>query len=168
MKITDSGVEEQAISHVDWKPLQLDPRYCSGQPGHRRPDYPHRSGKCSRCGKLSHVSQICKSGQNANARAVQRRPDDFCLRHDEMFVRGALQSECLKRTGMKHEEGGWNWSQHACSMPAIEFEREMSSGHFVRMYMFRNILNSVCEWPHGYEESEWSLMTSLIRLFCCP
>ena len=53
-------------------------------------------------------------------------------------------------------------------MPAIEFDCEMSSGHFVRMYMFRKILISACEWSHGYEVSEWSLMTSLMRLFGCP
>ena len=29
-------------------------------------------------------------------------------------------------------------------VPAIEFNCEMSSGHFVRMYMFRKGLNSVC------------------------
>ena len=38
----------------------------------------------------------------------------------------------------------------------------------VIMCMFRKILNSVCEWSHSYEESEWSLRTSLMRLFCCP
>ena len=54
------------------------------------------------------------------------------------------------------------------SVPAIEFDCEMSSGHFVGMYMFRKILISACEWSHGYEESEWSLMASLMRLFCCP
>ena len=54
------------------------------------------------------MSQICKSGQNANARAVQREPDDFRLRYDEMFVRGVVQSDLSKRTGMKHEEGRWN------------------------------------------------------------
>ena len=32
----------------------------------------------------------------------------FC--HDEMFARGVVQSECSKRTGMKHEKGGWNQS----------------------------------------------------------
>ena len=53
-------------------------------------------------------------------------------------------------------------------MPAIEFNCEMSSGHFTRMYMFRKVLNSVCEWSHSNEESGWSLMTSLIRRFWCP
>ena len=47
------------------------------------------------------------------------------------------------------------------SVPAIEVNYEMSPGHFVRMYMFRKILNSVCEWSHSYEDSGWSLMTSL-------
>ena len=51
------------------------------------------------------------------------------------------------------------------SVPAIEFNCGMSSGPFVRMYMFRKILISACEWSHGYEESEWSLVTSLMRLF---
>ena len=51
---------------------------------------------------------------------------------------------------------------------AIEFEREVSLGHFVRMYTFRMKLINACEWSYGHEESEWSLMTSLIRLFCCP
>ena len=50
----------------------------------------------------------------------------------------------------------------------MEFNCGMSSGRFVRMYMFRKILNSVCEWSHSYEESEWSLVTSLMRLFLLP
>ena len=37
-------------------------------------------------------------------------------------------------------------------MPAIEFEREMSS----RQYRTRIILTNR-EWSHGHEESEWSL-----------
>ena len=44
---------------------------------------------------------------------------------------------------------------------AIEFNCEMSSGHFVRMYMFRKIVHIMCEWSHSYDESEWSLITSL-------
>ena len=48
-------------------------------------------------------------------------------------------------------------------MHATEFEREMSSGHFVSMNRFRIILTNACEWSHDHEESEWSLMTSLIR-----
>ena len=49
--------------------------HCGGQPGHRRPDCPHRNERCSRCGKRGHLSQICQSGQNANARAVKLEPD---------------------------------------------------------------------------------------------
>ena len=49
-------------------------------------------------------------------------------------------------------------------MPAIEFEREMSSGHFVRVYRFCIILTDVSEWSHGHGESEWSLMISLMRI----
>ena len=45
---------------------------------------------------------------------------------------------------------------------AIEFNCEMSSDHFVRMYMFRKIVHIMCEWSHSYDESEWSLITSLI------
>ena len=26
----------------------------------------------------------------------------------------------------------------------------------------------MCEWSHNYDESEWSLMTSLIRRFLVP
>ena len=44
-------------------------------PGHRRPDEPNRSGKCSRCGKRSHVSQICESGTPMHG-LVEREPDD--------------------------------------------------------------------------------------------
>ena len=55
-----------------------------------------------------------------------------------------------------------------CFFAPDEFNREMSPGHFVRMYMFKKKESSMCEWSHGHEESEWSLMTSLIRLFCCP
>ena len=51
------------------------------------------------------------------------------------------------------------------SARAREFNREMSSGHFVMMYMFRKILNIMCEWSHSCDESERSLMTSLIRCF---
>ena len=54
------------------------------------------------------------------------------------------------------------------SVPAVELDCEMSSGHFVRMYMSRITLNWMCEWSRSYEESEWSLMTSLILLFCAP
>ena len=54
------------------------------------------------------------------------------------------------------------------SVPAVECDCDMSSGHFVRLHMFRKILISACEWSHGYEGSEWSLVTSLMRLFCCP
>ena len=35
----------------------------------------------------------------------------------------------------------------------------MSSGHFVRMYMFRKIVDIMCEWSHSYDEREWSLIT---------
>ena len=28
--------------------------------------------------------------------------------------------------------------------------------------------NAMCEWSHIYDESEWSIMTSLIRLFGFP
>ena len=49
-----------------------------------------------------------------------------------------------------------------------EFNCEISSGSFVRMYMFRNVSTSVREWSHNYEESEWSLMTSLKRRFFVP
>ena len=38
-------------------------------------------------------------------------------------------------------------------MPATEFEREMLSGHFVRMYGFRIILTNACEWSHHHEKS---------------
>ena len=48
---------------------------------------------------------------------------------------------------------------------AIECNSEMSSGHFVRMYMFRKIVNIICEWSHTYDESEWSLKTSVICRF---
>ena len=48
-----------------------------------------------------------------------------------------------------------------------ELDCEMSSCHFVRMYMFRKVVNSICKWSHGYEESERSVMTSLMRPFCC-
>ena len=51
------------------------------------------------------------------------------------------------------------------SVPSIEFSCEMSSGHFVGMYMLRKILISSCGWSH---KSEWSLMTSLMRLFLMP
>ena len=34
--------------------------------------------------------------------------------------------------------------------------------------MFRKIVNIVCEWSHSYDESEWSLITSLIRRFWVP
>ena len=44
----------------------------------------------------------------------------------------------------------------------------MSSGHFVRMYMIRKIVNIMCERSHRYDESEWSLTTSLICRFWCP
>ena len=32
-----------------------DKCYCCGQPGHRRPDCPHRNESCSRCGKRGHL-----------------------------------------------------------------------------------------------------------------
>ena len=49
--------------------------YCCGLPRQRRPDCPHRNERCSRCGKRGHLSQICQSEQNANARAVKLEPD---------------------------------------------------------------------------------------------
>ena len=51
---------------------------CCGQAGHRRPDCPQRNEKCSRCGKRGHASQICQSGQsaNANARVVEMESDN--------------------------------------------------------------------------------------------
>ena len=54
------------------------------------------------------------------------------------------------------------------SARANEFNREMSSGHFVVMYTFRKIVNIMCEWSHSCDESERSLMTSLNTLFLGP
>ena len=34
------------------------------------------------------------------------------------------------------------------------------------MYAFRIVLLDACEWSKCHEESEWSLMISLRRLFC--
>ena len=52
--------------------------YCCGQFGHRKHDCRHRNENCSRCGKRGHTSQMCQSGQgaNANARAVETESDD--------------------------------------------------------------------------------------------
>ena len=58
-----------------------DKCYCCGQPGHRRPDCPHRNESCSRCGKRGHLVQMCQSdpGAKANAQAVDLdEPDEEC------------------------------------------------------------------------------------------
>ena len=51
-----------------------DKCYCCGQIGHRRPDGPRRNESCSLCGKRRHLSQVCPSGGNASARAVEAEP----------------------------------------------------------------------------------------------
>ena len=53
-----------------------DTCYCCGQPELRRLDCRYRNKVCSRCG---HLNEICQSGQNVTARAVEREPDV----HDE-------------------------------------------------------------------------------------
>ena len=58
-----------------------DKCYCCGQPGHRRPDCPHRHENCSRCGKRGHLVHMCpsESGVKANAQAVDLdEPDEEC------------------------------------------------------------------------------------------
>ena len=49
----------------------------------------------------------------------------------------------------------------------VELAREASSGHFVRMYTRCISLTNAFEWSHGHEESEWSLMMSLMRFSAC-
>ena len=79
-------------------------------------------------------------------------------RRDEMFVMGVKQHEWSKRKGTNHEKERKEL-KHACYW----IEREVPSGHFVRMYTFRIKLLNTCEWSQGHEESEWSLMTSAVR-----
>ena len=45
---------------------------------------------------------------------------------------------------------------------------ETSSGHLVRMYAFHIVLMDAHEWSRYHEESEWSLMISLMHLFWWP
>ena len=53
-----------------------DTCYCCGQPGHRKPDCGHRNETCSTCGKKSHASQVCCSGQSSSASARAVESDD--------------------------------------------------------------------------------------------
>ena len=50
-------------------------------------------------------------------------------------MKGFAHGECSKRTRMRHEKRA-RWST-----PAIEFDREVSSGHFVRMYKFSHMVS---------------------------
>ena len=60
--------------------------------------------------------------------------------------------------GQTHHQVTWWWCSCCC-----HGANGRSSTTRVKSLLFRKIVNIMCEWSHNYDESEWSLMTSLFR-----
>ena len=53
-------------------------------------------------------------------------------------------------------------------MPANEFDRKNVIRSLREDVQILHMETYTCKWLHVHEESEWSLMISLMRLFCWP